>query len=413
MKNTWKLLNEVMNRKMKQRNFISHFNYNDNEIYDKQEIANGFNDFFVNIGPELANKIVIPENNDVLQYMNDRNVNSMFLYNVNKKEMLDVIKSFANKTSTDYNGMNMFILKKITNCIVDPFLHICNISFSKGVFPDALKIARVIPLFKSGDKHVFTNYRPVPLLPQFSKILEKLFNNRLDSFIEKNCILSECQYGFRNSRSTYMALMDLIENICETIDKKKYVMGIFIDLKKAFDTIDHNILSNKLYHYGMRGISNDWIKSYLENRKQFVQYDDAISDYKEILCGVPQGSILGPKLFILYINDICNISEIMKFVLFADDTNILCKHENYVSLCELVNIELSKLSKWFSINKLSLNVKKTSYMVFGNRHVNNNVKIRIDMEEIEKVYVTKFLGVYIDYRLDWKRHIDHIINKVS
>ena len=170
---------------------------------------------------------------------------------------------------------------------------------------------------------------------------------------------------------------------------------------------------NKLYHYGIRGISNDWIKSYLENRKQFVQYDDAISDYKEILCGVPQGSILGPKLFILYINDICNISEIMKFVLFADDTNILCKHENYVSLCELVNIEMSKLSKWFSINKLSLNVEKTSYMLFGNRHVNNDIKIRIDMEEIEKVHVTKILGVYIDYRLDWKRRIDHIINKVS
>ena len=326
---------------------------------------------------------------------------------------MDVIKSFANKTSTDYNGMNMFILKKITKFIVHPFLHVCNISFPKGVFPDALKIARVIPLFKSGDKHVFTNYRPVSLLPQFSKILEKIFNNRLDSFIEKNCILSECQYGFRNSRSTYMALMDLIENICESIDKKKCVMAIFIDLKKAFDTIDHNILLDKLYHYGIRGISNDWIKSYLENRKQFVQYDDAISDYKEILCGVPQGLNLGPKLFILYINDNDNISEIMKFVLFADDTNILCKHENYVSLCELVNIEMSKLSKWFSINKLSLNVKKTSYMLFGNRHVNNDIKIRIDMEEIEKVHVTKFLGVYIDYRLDWKRHIDHIINKVS
>ena len=223
MKNTWKLLNEVMNRKMKQRNFISHFNYIDNEIYDKQEIANGFNVFVVfvvvNISPELANKIVILENNDVLQFMNDRNGNSIFLHGVNKKEMLDVIKSFANKTPTDYNGMNMFILWKITNPIVDPFLHICNISFSKGVFPDALKIARVIPLFKSGDRHVFTNYRTVSLLPEFSKIHEKLFNNRFDSFIEKNCIFSECQYGFRNSRSTYMALMDLIGNICESIDK--------------------------------------------------------------------------------------------------------------------------------------------------------------------------------------------------
>ena len=157
-----------------------------------------------------------------------------------------------------------------------------------------------------------------------------------------------------------MALIDLVENICESIDKTKYVMGIFIDLKKAFDTIDHTILLDKLYHYGIRSISNDWAKSYLKNRKQFVQYDDAISDWKEIVCGVPQGSILGPKLFILYINDICNISELMKFVLFADDTNILCikKHDNYLSLCDLVNMELIKLSKWFSVNKLSLNIRK-------------------------------------------------------
>ena len=136
-------------------------------------------------------------------------------------------------------------------------------------------------------------------------------------------------------------------------------------------------------------LHNDWVKSYLKNRKQFVQYDDVTSDYKEILCDVPQGSILGPKLFILYINDICNISEIIKFVLFADDTNIICNHYNYFSLCELVNIKLSKLSKWFSVNKLSLNVRKTSYMIFGNRHVNNGIKICIDREEIEKVYVTK------------------------
>ena len=130
------------------------------------------------------------------------------------------------------------------------------------MFPDAMTIAGVIPLFKSGDKHVFNNHRPVSLLPQFSNILEKLFNNRLDSFIDKNCILSECQFGFRNSRSTYTALVDLVENVCESIDKKKYVMGIFIDLKKAFDTIDYTILLDKLYHCDIRGIANDWVKSY-------------------------------------------------------------------------------------------------------------------------------------------------------
>ena len=168
VKNTWKLLNEAINRKMKENNFVSYSKCNDNEIYDKREIANGFNDFFVNIGPELAKNIFCPENNDVLQYMKYRKyVNSMFLHDVNKKEILDVIKSFGNKTSTDYNGMNMFILKKMTDFIVDPLLHICNLSFSKGVFPDAMKIAKVIPLFISGDKHVFYYYKPVSLATIF------------------------------------------------------------------------------------------------------------------------------------------------------------------------------------------------------------------------------------------------------
>ena len=350
----------------------------------------------MNIGPELARNIVPPEHTDIYHYLDNPKTDSMFLFNVNKKEIIDIVNSFENKLSKDKDGFNMYILKKIVNQVVDPFLHICNLSFNKGIFPDAMKVAKVIPIHKSGEKNVFNNYRPVSILSQFSKILERLFCNRLENYIEKNKILNDSQYGFRNHRSTAMAIIDLIEYVTTALDKKKHVMGIFIDLKKAFDTIDHEILMKKLYHYGLRGISQTWIQSYLSQRKQFVEYDEVKSSCKDIVCGIPQGSILGPKLFILYINDICNVSTLLKYVLFADDTNLLYEHENYETLCMNVDNELSRLNEWFSINKLSLNVKKTNFMVFGNKHINETLKIRINNEDIVKVSETKFLGIYIE-----------------
>ena len=164
-----------------------------------------------------------------------------------------------------------------------------------------MKTSKVIPLFKSGSKTSFSNYRPVSLLSQFSKILEKLFDTRLQSFMDKNCLISECQYGFRSGYSTSSALMELIEELSSALDSKKVTVGVFIDLKKAFDTIDHKLLMHKLEHYGIRGESNNWLKSYLENRKQYVQVNEHRSSLLKILCGVPQGSVLGPKLFIHFV----------------------------------------------------------------------------------------------------------------
>ena len=177
-----------------------------------------------------------------------------------------------------------------------------------------MKVAKVIPIFKGNDKQIFTNYRPISLLPQFSKILEKLFNVRLDNFIERHSILSNSQYGFRPNMSTSLALLELTEEITSALDKKKSSIGDFIDLKKAFDTIDHTLLLEKLRHYGVRGVANDWLSSYLENRLQYVSFGDTDSTLRNVICGVPQGSILGPKLFILYINDICNVSPVLKFI---------------------------------------------------------------------------------------------------
>ena len=369
--------------------------------------------FFVNVGPDLAKKINVPDNIDVTDYLKKSQVNSLFLKPTTEEEILDIVKKSEDKNSTDSDDLSMLTLKKVFLSICSPFTNICNKSLSNGVFPNNMKIAKVIPLFKSGENDIFTNYRPVSLLSQFSKILEKLVDRRLDSFFDKHKILVEQQYGFRKARSTSMAITQLIEDITNANEEKKFTAGVFIDLKKAFDTIDHSLLLKKLDHYGVRGVSNDWLRSYLSDRKQYVSFNSLKSDLMSISCGVPQGSILGPKLFILYINDICNVSKLLQFVLFADDTNIFCSDVNILDLCKNVSLELDKLNIWFAVNKLSLNVSKTNFILFGNRKYNGVVDIKINGINIERVYVTKFLGVLIDHKLNWKDHINHICNKVS
>ena len=192
----------------------------------------------------------------------------------------------------------MWIIKKIIISVLEPFMHICNLSFSKGIFPLQMKIAKVIPIFKSGDKSQFNNYRPISVLSQFSKFFEKLFYERLKTYIDKHVLLSDNQYGFRSNRSTSVALLELVEKITKSIDDGKYTIGIFIDIKKAFDTIDHNILLQKLHFLGVRGVANSWLTSYLSKRMQYVEVCDCMSDLLQVKCGVPQGSVLEPLLFI-------------------------------------------------------------------------------------------------------------------
>lgn len=410
---TWKTLNELITKKMQSNGYPPKFVHK-GKIYDnKEEIANGFNDFFVNVGIELANKIPDIPDKSIYNYLTYRNECSMVLENVDEKEIISVVMQFQSKKSKDYNEINMFCLKYIIECIAKPLTYICNQSFITGIFPDEMKIAKVIPLFKAGEKDQFSNYRPVSILPQFSKILEKLFEKRLDNFINKYNLLVNSQYGFRTGRSTAMALTDLVENITSAIENKMHAIGVFIDLKKAFDTINHNLLLKKLDCYGVRGVVNDWISNYLSKRKQYVQVSECSSGFLNIKCGVPQGSILGPKLFILYINDICNLSDVVNFFLFADDTNILCKGHNIEVLSACVCEVLNELKIWFSVNRLSLNIDKTNFMLFSKRSCESNIIIKIDEHLINRVYNTKFLGVIIDSELNWKEQIRQVKSKVG
>jgi hypothetical protein len=297
VKSTWKVLNKCIKRAKTGPSYPEVFENNGVKSSNCQENANGFNSLFANIGPNLAKSIPNSNEYQYSDFVKYNAMQSMYVKPTCKDEVVSVIKGFKSKQSTDVNDVNMFIVKKLCERIAQPLTHICNISFENGVFPNKMKISKIIPLFKAGSRQSFTNYRPVSLLPQFSKILEKLFNNRLVNFVEQNNVFYAGQYGFRNNHSTSLALMDLMEEITTSLDRKQTTVGVLIDLKKAFDTIDHGILIKKLYIYGVRGIALKWLESYLKDRLQYIMLNDSNFGLINMLCGFPQGSILGPTLF--------------------------------------------------------------------------------------------------------------------
>ena len=293
-----------------------------------------------------------------------------------------------------------------------------NISVQTGVVPHQLKIAKVRPIFKAGNKEEFLNYRPVSVLPIVSKIYEKIVYKRLIDYLEWNSVLTEHQYGFRKNRSTTMALHVLIDKLHKAIENKYLTIGIFLDLSKAFDTVNHKILLQKLEYYGIRGNALLWFTNYLSNRQQYVFHDKINSKMKYIECGVPQGSILGPLLFLIYINDLINVSKSLYTVLFADDTNMFYSDKNPDKIMETINNELAKIDIWFKVNKLSLNTSKTHYILFGNikkakQNAYRDLNININGTCIQSTDKTKFLGVYIDQGLTWEAHINYTCNKIS
>ena len=304
------------------------------------------------------------------------------------------------------------IAKPLIQYYAKPLSRLINSSFENGLFPDELKIAKVIPIFKNGDKKDTVNYRPISVQTFFSKIFEKTMYNHLISFIDKENILYKSQFGFRKSHSTNHAIISLVENVNQALDSGKVLVGVFLDLKKAFDTVDHKILIDKLFKYGIRGNILNWFKSYLTNRKQYVNWQDTNSEIEPVSCGVPQGSILGPLLFILYVNDLPKDSNKFVSILFADDTTILLEGNNPL-YCHITKLRIGQIS-WLNANKLSLNVSKTHYMVFHcARRKNDHEDIILSNNILQQAHYTKNFGIIIDDKLKWDNHISYIKNKIA
>ena len=237
-------------------------------------------------------------------------------------------------------------------------IHFQSLSLQQGIFPENLKIAKVSQICKKGEEFLLTNYRSISVLPCFSKLLERKIHNRLFKYLSENSILYEKESGFQTSRSTEHAILLLVNQFYQSFDESKFTLGIFIDLSKAFDTVDHKILTKKLELYGIKGCNLGWFESYLSNRKQFITYGDKQTNIETITCGVPQGSILGPLLFLIFVNDLHKVTKYLDPIMFADDTNLFYSHKNITTLFQIVNSELKLVNEWFLANKLSLNAKK-------------------------------------------------------
>ena len=242
--------------------------------------------------------------------------------------------------------------------------------------------------------------------------------NRLNKHLSDQKILYEKQFGFQKNHSTVHAIIELVSKITDSFEKNMFTLGVFIDLSKAFDTVNHEILISKLENYGLDGSNLEWFKNYLTNRKQCIVYDGITTTLKHITCGVPQGSILGPLLFLIYVNDLHKSSSLIDFLLYADDTNLFFSHSNIKILFETVNNELDKINQWFVSNKLSLNTKKTKYVLFCKNSKVDNLPLKLPPLKISNVNIVReynmdFLGVILNETLNWKQHIETIENKIS
>ena len=260
------------------------------------EIADTFNNFFTNIGSSLANNIS-PTNTHYTESLHNPNASSFFLIPTNKEEIIKVGSELKSGNSCGFDGICSTVVKSVLPFIAEPLSYIFNLSFLTASVPLNLKVAKIIPIFKNGNKQEFSNYRPISILPCLSKILERLVHNRLSQFLSHHRILFDQQYGFRSKHSTDMALIELVDKITNAFSKKFSAIGVFIDLSKAFDTLDHSILLSKLNHYGTRGVPLQWFADYLSNRYQYTTVMSCDSNRQNIRHGVPQGSILGPQLF--------------------------------------------------------------------------------------------------------------------
>ena len=407
----WKVFGSILNNKKSKP--INKIKINNKELTDQNVITDEFNKYFSTIGAKLAENFNSINTNHK-SYLMNKVENSFFLHSTTEWEITKEINNMDFKKSPGYDEISVKFLQVAKNLITKPLMLIFNKAIATGQYPDALKIAKVIPLFKKGESTLISNYRPISLLSLLNKIFEKLLYRRLYKFLVKHNVLYKYQFGFRRGYSTTMALIEVINNIKSAIDNNKFVCGIFLDLTKAFDTVDHQILLDKLDHYGVRGQTNDLFKSYLSNRKQFVKIGNSKSSHLPISCGVPQGSVLGPLLFLIYVNDIANHSPLGNIRLFADDTNIFVEHENLELVYENAKIVLEYLYQWFKDNKLTVNSKKSSFTIFTKSHIRNITNfpdsININNERILISNSTKYLGVSIDQELSWKEHVQELCN---
>ena len=417
-KKTWQIINDLRGKSKK--TLKPPFLINNEKIFERRVIANEFNKYFNSIASNLnagiADKAVSELGFSSFEdYLLPAIESTIFLHDCDTDELLNIIKKLENGKSSD---IPIRVIKKSAHIFCPLLAEYFNILMKAGTFPGILKVGKVTPVYKKGNPEDLGNYRPVSTLPIFGKLFEKVIYSRLYSFATSQSIINENQFGFRESHSTSHAVNHSVSIIQECLGRKQHVLGIFIDLSKAFDTIDHTTLLVKLSRYGIRGVAGSLIESYLSIRTQFTEVLNEKSESLTIQYGVPQGSVLGPLLFLFYINDISRLSNLGIFVLFADDTNIFIDGATAEEAYNKGNVLLKCLYKYMVLNKLHVNMSKCCYIHFK-PHVTKldeedvNIKLEIDGFQIKQCTETRFLGVIIDDKLNWEAHVKFLKRKLN
>jgi len=407
-KNLWKFISSFKSTP----NEINKILYCDTVVTKPIEIANCFNNYFSTIGSTLASKI--NSSTDFEAYINNPKNIQFFMRHSNSIEIKEIIGSLKNTNSVGIDNIPMKLLKVNSDLFSLVLSRLINISISDSCFPSVFKVAKIIPLHKKGSKTETSNYRPIAILSNVSKVFEKFIYIRLSEYFQINNIIYEHQFGFRKFHNTTHAILSVNDLICKSICNKDYLLGIFLDLSKAFDTVNNEILCKKLVFYGIKNKELLLIKSFLSNRVQITFTNECFSEPLGIEIGVPQGSILSPLLFLIYVNDIQYfVTKNISIKLFADDTNVFIKSNSLDDLFNQSNCFLNRLNTWFKSNKLSLNLDKTEYLVFGNPRLKESHNLFLESRKINKVRCTKYLGLQLNDKLRWNETITHILKKTN
>ena len=381
-------------------------------VSDPGAISEEFNNYFSSIGRELADNFT--PSNDYLQYLDSPYRENFYFSPTTLQEVSSIMDQLKTK-SAGIDEIKIEALRENFDILGELIVDIINKSLAQGIFPDQLKFSKIIPIYKAGDRKKVGNYRPISLLNVFSKLVEKVIAIQLENYLTLNNIIYPYQFGFRPNKSTEMAINCLTDYLYSSFDENMFSVGVFIDLSKAFDSINRDILLRKLHHYGKRGRAHDLFASYLSNRHQLTSVNGGESSPTLTSVGVPQGAILSPLLFNLYINDITN-SSTCKLILYADDACIVAKSHDINELLKSMSCELTGITKWLAANQLTLNVSKTKYVIFHRdrkRLPNLNGELTINGQQLERVGQFKFLGVYVDESLKFRDHATLLSKKLS
>lgn len=416
-KNLWHCVKNICNQKTKQNNINKIELKNGDLTSDTVEIANAFIDHYSTVGKNLASQIEKPETppNTI-----KNNINSIYMSNTNTVEIKESITELKTGKAPGNDEITAEILKEIKEIIAEPLTYIFNLSISNGIWPKSLKVGIIKPLYKGGDKTQVINYRPISLISSIAKVYEKIIKRRIDSFLKKYNILSKMQFGFQNNISTEDAISYLTNNIYQSLDNNnEQILCLFIDLAKAFDTVSHQLLLKKLTNIGFRGNAYNLIESYLTSREQYVKIDKTDSYPKTVEYGVPQGTVLGPVLFNLYINDLFELPSKGEILSFADDTVIIYKDKNWKTVKSRAENDFKHIKQWFDYNMLTINYQKSTYLPFTSYKNNlpNLGPLNINSDEnniilINEAECVKYLGIIIDRHLRWDLQVNSIIRKL-